>query len=444
MAGKNRNTSVDVGQVKECARVLLLNRSYWPDAEATGQLLTELCEDLAEGLDVSVICGQPNHNPDNAPFRRWGKQVRNQVTIRRVPHTMFHKRWRRRWRALNMLTFMFWATVAALLTRRPDVVVVETDPPLLCLLGRFLQRWRGCRLVVYVQDIYPDVAQAIGQLPHWFPYQMVRRIFYQIYRHADLVVVLSQDMQRFLVESGVPPERIAVVPNWVDTRAVYPVKFANSFRREQGLNDRFVVMYSGNMGLSQNLMQLLDAADLLRDRGDIVFALIGDGASREDLEQRAAELNLRNVRFFDYQPKDLLSQSLSAADVHVVLLEPALSALLMPSKIYGVLASGTPAIVLADPNSELARLIEGEDVGLVVRPGDAQRLASQICFCAENTSLMRKLGIRARALAIERFDRILCTGQLYQLLTGRPHPGAGDAVPRTAYDETLPQRTPPG
>ena len=233
------------------------------------------------------------------------------MTIRRVPHTMFNKRWRRRWRALNMLTFMFCATLAAICSPRPDVVVVETDPPLLCLLGRLLQRWRGCRLVVYLQDIYPDVAKAMGQLPHWFPYGIVRQISYHIYRHADQVIVLSQDMQRFLVASGVPPERIAVVPNWVDTRAVYPVKFANSFRREQGLNDRFVVMYSGNMGLSQNLMQLLDAADLLRDRGDIVFALIGDGALRENLEQRAAELNLRNVRFFDYQPKDQLPQSLS-------------------------------------------------------------------------------------------------------------------------------------
>ena len=225
--------------------------------------------------------------------------------------------------------------------------------------------------------------------------------------------------------------------------AVYPVKFANSFRREQGLNDRFVVMYSGNMGLSQNLMQLLDAADLLRDRGDIVFALIGDGALRENLEQRAAELNLRNVRFFDYQPKDQLPQSLSAADVHVVLLEPALSDFLMPSKIYGVLASGTPAIILADPACELAKLVDGEDVGMVVPPGNAQRLASQICFCAENTGLMRKLGIRARALAIERFDRTLCTEQLYQLLTGRPYPAASEAAPGTAHDENVPQRTPP-
>ena len=277
-----------------------------------------------------------------------------------------------------MLTFTLSATIAALFRSRPDVVVVETDPPLLCLLGRLLQRWRGCRLVVYLQDVYPDVAQAMYQLPRWFPYRLVRRMFYHVYRNADQVIVLSEDMRQHLIASGVSSQKITVVPNWVDTRAIYPVKFANSFRREQGLNDRFVVMYSGNLGLSQNLMQLVDAAFILRDRGDIVFAFVGDGASRRDLEQRATQLELRNVRFFDYQPKDQLSQSLGAADVHLVLLEPTLAPFLMPSKVYGVLASGTPALVIADSQCGTGpTLVEMEDVGLVVRPGDPNLLAGR-------------------------------------------------------------------
>lgn len=400
-------------------KLLFLNRSYWPDAEATGQLLTELCEDLASKNDVAVVCGQPNHNPDNSRYRKRGRHIRNGVLVRRVRHTMFKKQWRRRWRALNMITFMASATLATLCGPRPDVVVVETDPPLLCLLGRLLQRVRGCKLVVYLQDIYPDVAEAMHQLPHWFPYRLVHRMFYYVYRNADQVIVLSRDMERHLVAFGVGADRISVVPNWVDARAVYPVKRGNSFRREHGLNDQFVVMYSGNMGLSQNLERLLEAASLLRDRGDIVFALIGDGAKRQDLEREAEERGLRKVQFFDYQAKDQLAQSLSAADIHIVMLEPALAPFMMPSKIYGVLASGTPALVVTDRNCELAKLVESEDVGLVVEPGDASQLASQISFCADNTSLMRKLGIRARALAMERFDRSICTQKLCRVLTGR-------------------------
>ena len=375
-------------------KMLFINRSYWPDVEATGQLLAELCEELSTRLHVEVICGQPNQNPGSFLYRRWGRQVHNGVVVRRVPHTTFSKRWRRRWRALNMLTFMCSAAIAAFCGSRPDVVIVETDPPLLCLLGRMLQKLRGCRLVVYLQDIYPDVAKAMHQLPPWFPYRIVRDLFYRVYRGADHVIVLSRDMEQHLIASGVAPEKISVVSNWVDTRAVYPVKIANSFRREHGLNDRFVVMYSGNLGLSQNLGRLLNAASLLRDRGDIVFALVGDGASRFTLEQEIVRLELRNVRMFDYQPKDQLAQSLEHADIHLVVLEPALAPYLMPSKIYGVLATGTPALVLADPKCELARLVESEDVGVVVPPGDVMALATQISFCADNAGLMRKLGIR--------------------------------------------------
>ena len=218
-------SAVPVKTMSDC-ELLVLNRSYWPDAEATGQLLTELCESLAESIDVSVICGQPNQNPGCDAFRKWGARIRNGVAVRRVPHTRFSKRARRRWRAVNMLTFMLSASITAILGRRPDVVVVETDPPLLCLLGGLIQRLRGCRLVVYLQDVYPDVAKAMRQLPRWFPYCLVHRLFYRVYRNADHVIVLSHDMERHLVASGVAGEKISVVPNWVDARSVYPVKLS--------------------------------------------------------------------------------------------------------------------------------------------------------------------------------------------------------------------------
>ncbi len=364
-------SAVPVKTMSDC-ELLVLNRSYWPDAEATGQLLTELCESLAESIDVSVICGQPNQNPGCDAFRKWGTEIRNGVAVRRVPHTRFSKRARGRWRAVNMLTFMLSASITAILGRRPDVVVVETDPPLLCCLGpNSAPPWMSSRRLP--AGYLSGCREGDASVAEMFPYRFVHRLFYRVYRNADHVIVLSHDMERHLVASGVAGEKISVVPNWVDARSVYPVKHANSFRREHGLNDRFVVMYSGNMGLSQNLERLLEAASLLRDRGDIVFALIGDGAKRQDLEREAAERGLRNVRFFDYQPKDQLAQSLSAADIHIVMLEPALVPFMMPSKIYGVLASGTPALVVTDRRCELAKLVESEDVGLVVEPGDVNR-----------------------------------------------------------------------
>ncbi len=303
-------------------RLLFLNRSYWPDAEATGQLLTELCEDLAERFDVTVVAGQPNWNAEGAGFQRRGVQCRAGVTIRRVRHTRFAKR-SVVGRVLNQLTFFAAATFAALALKRPDIVVVETDPPFLALLGTLARRRFGCPLVVYLQDIYPDVAVALGKLPKGFPTNLLHRWLHGTYRRADQVIVLSQDMRATLRRSGVAEERIAVVPNWADAAHIYPIDPAeNHFRQRQQLNGQFVVMYSGNMGLTQRLDQVLLVADSLRNRRDLMFLLIGGGTARPALERQAADLRLPNVRFLDYQPQSELPHSLSAADIHLLPVDP--------------------------------------------------------------------------------------------------------------------------
>ena len=205
-------------------RVLFVNRSYWPDAEATGQLLTELCEDLAEdGFDVRVIAGQPNCNVNSVEFRRHGWDMHGKVQVRRVRHTRFSKA-RFIGRALNYLTFLFSAAVAALAAPKPEVVIVETDPPLLCFVGALVRRFRGAKLVVYLQDIYPDIAVALGKLRSGKFTRWLRRAMFAMYRSADRVIVLSRDMRELLEESGVPAAKIEVIPNWVDTRALLPAR----------------------------------------------------------------------------------------------------------------------------------------------------------------------------------------------------------------------------
>ena len=175
-------------------RVLFLNRSYWPDAEATGQLLTELCEDLAQSFQVTVIAGQPNVDQAECAFRRHGEENRNGVCIRRVRHTSFPKR-SLPGRLVNYASFLWGALWAALWTKRPDVVVVETDPPLLCLIGWCLQRLRGAKLICYLQDIHPDIGIALGKFRDRWALRILRRLLFYVYRHADRVVVLSRDMR---------------------------------------------------------------------------------------------------------------------------------------------------------------------------------------------------------------------------------------------------------
>jgi glycosyltransferase involved in cell wall biosynthesis len=396
-------------------RVLFINRSYWPDMEATGQFLTELCEDLAAEFDLHVLCGRPQRSLETAEAAAYGACTRHGVTIQRLRHTQFDKAsfWGR---LVNMVTFLISAAWQSMRVPRPDITVVETDPPLLCLLGRLLEVVRGTRLVCYLQDIYPDVAVALGKLRRGWVERVLRRMFLAVYRRSSAVIVLSRDMRDMLLSNGVPGDTVHTIPNWADTDKIYPVKSENSFRRSQGLDDKFVVMYSGNMGMSQRLEQLLEAADLLRDRQDIVFAMVGNGVDRRNLERDVAAKRLSNVRFYDYQPKSALADSLSAADVHLVILRPEIKQLLMPSKLYGVMASGTPSIVLADANCELAEVVRQQDAGVVVPSESTGALVAAICDSANSPERVRRQGVNARRYAEAHCRREASVAQISTLL----------------------------
>lgn len=395
--------------------VLFLNRSYWPDAEATGQLLTELCEDLVPSLDVAVIAGQPNGNPSGASFRSGGVETRHGVAIHRVRHTRFPKRFLPG-RLVNYLSFLLAAWWAALWVKKPGLVVVETDPPLLCLIGWYLQRFRGAKLVVYLQDIHPDIGIALGKLRDSWPIRLLRRLMFDIYRGADRVIVLSRDMRYHVAQSGIDPARIAVVPNWIDTATIQPQKQDNPFRSQNGIDGQFLVMYSGNLGLCQRLEEIVAAAGYLRERPDILFLLVGEGALKVRLQAQAAELGLQNMRFLPYQPKAELSRSLSAADVHLVPLDPRVASYLMPSKLYGALASGTPLVAIAADECELADLTREEGVGVVAPPGEPEALADVIRNLADDAWDLPEMGRRARRLAETTYDRRRVTAQFRELL----------------------------
>jgi colanic acid biosynthesis glycosyl transferase WcaI len=403
--------------------VLFLNRSYWPDSEATGQLLSELCEDLATEFNVTVIAGQPNCNPTAARYRRRGIEIRDHVRIRRVWHSWFAKQ-SLPGRLINYLSFLLSAFWAAVWAKRPDVVVVETDPPLLCLIGWYLKRVRGAKLVVYLQDIHPDIAIAIGKIRNGRVTRMLRRLMVRSYRSADRVVVLSRDMRQRVIDAGVTPERVVCIPNWIDTQQVQPVKHFNPFRERHCRGAEFVAMYSGNLGLCQRLEDVIAAASHLRDRPDILFLFVGEGALKRRLIEQVLELGLSNVRFLPYQPKANLSESLSAADVQLVPLDPRVASCLMPSKLYGALASGTPLVTVAPDDCELAELTREHRIGVVAPPGQPEILADMIRNLADRPWDLCEMGVRARRLAEVDYDRKSVTARFAELLKlffdGRP------------------------
>lgn len=387
--------------------LLFLNRSYYPDVEATGQLLTELCGDLARRHRVAVICGQPNFVA--AAGRRWFQRETHQdVRIIRVRNARFSKN-SLLGRVAGLSGYLALAAWAAFRHERPDAIIVETDPPVLGALGALLKSWHRCPLVYYLQDLYPEVGLATGKLKPGLLTALLRWLTQFGFRHADRIVVLGEDMRERVVRRGIDPKKIAIVPNWTDTNHVRPLP-ASTLRKVWQLNGEFVVMYSGNLGLSQNLEAVLHAAKCLRHEA-VRFIFVGEGAAKAELQARAAELGLGNVAFFPYQPKDHLSESLGAADLHLIPLRRGLAGCIVPSKLYGILAAGKPYLAAVDADSEVARITRAAGTGLLVEPDSAPHLADAIRWCLTHRPELAAMGERGRRLAETQFDRRLATAR---------------------------------
>ncbi len=325
-------------------------------------------------------------------------------------------------RFLNLGTYYMLAGLAALRVKRPDIIIAETDPPLLGALGAMLKRRWNCRLVYNVRDLYPDIAIANGALKSRMLLGLLERANRLSYRDADCVIVLGEDMRQRLLAKGVSPEKIALVPDWVDCRTIRPIR-SSPFRSQFG--ESCVVMYSGNLGLSQQLETVLEAAARLRDDARIQFVLIGEGARKSWLVERARQLGLSNVQFLPYRPKEELAASLSAGDLHLVPLFPGAAGCIVPSKIYGILAAGRPFVAIMEESAEIARLARENSIGFVVQPGDAEDLARVIQASAGKRAELVAMGARARRLAERKFDRQVATRRFADVLNSL----IGDELP---------------
>jgi colanic acid biosynthesis glycosyl transferase WcaI len=381
-------------------RVCYFNRSYWPDTGATGQLLTELAEDLVahHGMDVTVVAGYPLAAGPHVAAR----EVRNGVRILRARGTTFSQR-RFVGRAANYVTYFLSAMWLAIRLPRQDITVSLTDPPMIGLAALAARPSRG--MVFFCQDIFPEVAELLEDFHSPLINSMLDRLNRYLVRRATRIVALGSTMAARLVDGkGADPARITIIHNWADTAAIVPSAKQNPFAHAHQLDRAFVLLHAGNIGLGQNLDIVLDAAELLRRRTDIIVLFIGDGSRRIALEEAAAARGLTNVRFLPFQPRDQLRWTYASSDACLVSLKPGLAGYIVPSKLYPILAAGRPYVAAVESDSEVAALTTQHGCGVLVTPGDAAALASAIQQLADDPSMRTAMGGRAREAA-ELFAR---------------------------------------
>jgi colanic acid biosynthesis glycosyl transferase WcaI len=275
---------------------------------------------------------------------------------------------------------------------------------------------RRTKFVVYLQDIYPDIAVECGKVRESFFIKVLRKFLVWCYCRADQIVVVSNDMRDWLRDHGVDASKVVVIQNWVDTEALRPIKQDNQFRADHLLDGKFVVMYSGNIGQTQRFDMLLNAAERLRHNEDIVFMIVGGGVRQQQVMDDVDLRKLSNVRFLPYQPKSYLGESLSAADMQIVMLDHRMTQLMMPSKLYSALASGTAVLGLGNPDSHLAEIIVDNGCGWFFGESQLEDLVKQIEAASEDPNLTKSVGHSSRDYAVERCNRANAIVNFAQML----------------------------
>lgn len=387
--------------------VAFLNRVYPPAGGATGVLLSELAPALVDrGWRVTVLTGPAEDAPDS-------EVTGDGVHVERVSALSFTRESTlRRGLAYASLFPAFAARVLSLPS--PDVLVTKTDPPMLKVLGPLLARLTGARAVHWAQDLYPEVAEGVGVISEdGFLAGRLRRLSTHALRGHDHVWAVGRCMQERLVgERGLAADRVSVAPNW-PLSVVQPVpRRDNPFRAEYDLDGRFVVMYSGNMGLAHPFDTVLRAAEAARDeRPEVLFLFVGEGPRKQALQKAVDRRDLENVRFLPFQPRTRLAESLSAADLHLVTMQPELEGLVVPSKLYGALGVARPVAFLGPSGSEAARMVDEHACGTVLPDATGPRLADAIRRWHDAPEEWRAACTRAhvavdgtRRAAADRFD----------------------------------------
>lgn len=410
-------------------KVVFVNRYFFPDHSATSQMLSDLAFGLAtQGLCVHILCSRQLYENPKAGLAPL-ESVRG-VTVHRVWTTRFG-RGHLAGRALDYLSFYLSSTVRlAFLVHRNDTLVAQTDPPLISIAAAIVAALKRAHLVNWLHDIFPEVATLLGANPLPAPLdRLLRRLRDLSLRAARINVVLGSRMAELMSEH-VPPSQLCVIENWAAAEAAGRDGVQSELRSRLGLGGKFVVMYSGNLGRAHEFATLLEAAAMSAADPDIVFLMIGAGAGMAALERAVRARGLGNFCFLPLQPRAALADTLAAADLHWLSLKPALEGLIVPSKLYGILAAGRPVLFIGDPCGEVPRVIGPAGAGVSVAIGDAASLARHLADLKADRGRLEHMGERALRLYRERYTERRALEHWMALLP-RPEGGAAKLIPET-------------
>ena len=385
-------------------RLLVISPHLEPDTAPTGIIISAILKQLGQlGNEVHAITSLPwyeNHEVAEewngkglGKFLQTSDEEFGKIT-RCYPFPSSKKSLIGR--GLGFIGFTVMAAIPALFTRNKFDAVITVSPPLtLGLVGWLASRRHRCPHIFNIQDIFPDVAIQVGVIKSprviWF----LKKLELFCYKKANAITVLSKDLATNVQEkTGFDDLRVVTIPNFVDVEKISPSSNNTPYRAELNLNDRVVVMYAGNLGHSQPLDLLVEAAKQHKNRKDVVYVINGGGVAAEELKEKAKEIP--NLVVTGFQPINRLSEVLSTGDIHVVLLKKGLGASSVPSKIYSTFAAGRPVIASVDPETEVSRILSETQAGIAIPPESTTEFIATIERMVENHEERTEMGAAGR------------------------------------------------
>jgi colanic acid biosynthesis glycosyl transferase WcaI len=371
--------------------ILLLNEYYPPDTSATAKMAAQVAEMLAQNHRVTVVAGRPSYDPDEFySYALLRKEIRNGVTVERVGSTAF-PRHRMKKRVSNYLSYLALAVPRAI-AHRADVILAMTDPPVAGIAGAFVARMTRRPFVYNIRDLYPEMAVGgdiikgnswTNRWENWHRGAL---------RKADRVIVLGDDMRDRILSKGVSSDRVRVVRDGASPPQSTPDP-RDPAVQEIRCGFPFVLLHAGNLGFYGAWRSLLEAANMLREENaGLIF--IGDGANRAALQQQAR--GLPNVRFLPFRPAEQIPHLMLAGDLHVITVRRGLEGVVVPSKLYSILAAGRPLLVVAPASTDAARIVASSGCGLVADPDEPAAVAAAIRALRNDPVRLSEMAVRAR------------------------------------------------
>lgn len=403
--------------------VLLMTTTFPPEVRSAALLMSELAESLSRrGHQVTVITAMAEGDTRKASLFAPIVEDRDGVRVIRIPNLAVHKTraaaiFRGIGQLLNALAY-FWA---ALSVKDVDVSLAYSPPLALGIVGALLHWLKGIPHVLNVQDLVPQYAIDLGILKNRALIQALKGIERLVYRNVQLITVHSRGNAEYMVREGVPHRKVAVVPNWVDTRQIRPSSMQTRYRKNAGLEGKFVTLFAGMLGFAQDLDTVVDAAAHLKDHPEIVFLIVGDGVEKKRLEEKARALGLENIRFMPVVTSDEYPEVVSSANLCLATLQKSLLCPVVPSKLLGYMAAGRPIVASFPEGGDAPRVIREAGCGVCVPAGEPERLAQAILEASRDPEKCRARGERGRRFVEENHDRVRVMAlyeSLFEELTG--------------------------